>query len=753
MTDLARLVVRLEAQTAQYQKALETATGRLQRFQKDASGLISKVGGAFATYLTVGALISWSTKVLDSAEALANLSEASGVGVESLQKLQYAAMKNGVEAEQLGVALRKLNQTISEAAGNAKSEAAQAFAIMGIKITDASGRLLKADEVLARISDKFATYADGANKVALATATMGRTGDALIPTLNGGSAGLAAFSAELERTGALLSEDTVNAAKEFNDKLTELGTTIGGGLSAKIAEKLLPALNDLADSFTDSAEGAESLEQAAEFAANGLKILFSAAVIVTAIVNAIGRTLGAVAAAIVAVFEGDFDRAGQIIRDNYEDQSRAAENLQKRLKVIWREGGDDQIKEIKITAKRLQQEAPNLAASGVAQQVESGIKAAVQRLRDMNAQLGEQVATFGLGDAAATKYRLTIGSLSDEVAKAGKQGLVLRDSIIQQAQALEQLARAKEVATALGEVNAQIKDLQGNTAEAVLARFDQQNAELVKKLREDGNASGLEQLDTLRGLIEAQARYNLLTEQADRIQQDLADTEERIQNTRRVGAITDLEALQETEAARRKAADQLDAIYQAEKAISDVAGNPMLVDQTNKTAAAIDNLKSQTDLLAQSIESAFEDSASTAIADFVKGTISAGDAISKVLDDLANQLIELAAQNFIQGLFGGTGGGGGIGGFFAGLFGGGRASGGPVHPGMAYRVNENTPRSEWFVPDQSGHIVPSAAMGGGVQVSQHFVIQAPQGTVSRQTQMQVGAEAAKGLARANQRNN
>lgn len=56
------------------------------------------------------------------------------------------------------------------------------------------------------------------------------------------------------------------------------------------------------------------------------------------------------------------------------------------------------------------------------------------------------------------------------------------------------------------------------------------------------------------------------------------------------------------------------------------------------------------------------------------------------------------------------------------LFGGGRATGGPVVPGMFYRVNENTPRSEWFAPSMPGTIVTAAqaekvfadrAAGGG----------------------------------------
>jgi hypothetical protein len=45
-----------------------------------------------------------------------------------------------------------------------------------------------------------------------------------------------------------------------------------------------------------------------------------------------------------------------------------------------------------------------------------------------------------------------------------------------------------------------------------------------------------------------------------------------------------------------------------------------------------------------------------------------------------------------------------IGSAIGGLFGGGRALGGPVKAGVAYRVNENTPNSEIFVPQRDGWV-------------------------------------------------
>lgn len=102
---------------------------------------------------------------------------------------------------------------------------------------------------------------------------------------------------------------------------------------------------------------------------------------------------------------------------------------------------------------------------------------------------------------------------------------------------------------------------------------------------------------------------------------------------------------------------------------------------------------------------------------------------SNLADSFADKLIDKLKDDLASTLYDalkGTGGGGssGLSGFLSSigsLFGGGRALGGPVKAGMAYRVNENTPNSEFFVPSQPGSIVPanlgpSRSKGGVTQV-------------------------------------
>lgn len=755
MTDLASLVVRLEAQTAKYDENLEKATNQLRKFKSDQDSILGKFAAGIAAYFTVDAIKEWGKQVLETEGSLHNLSQATGISTESLSALQYGMRTTGVDAESSVVAIRKLNQAISEASGNAKSEAAAAFKAMGIAVKDSSGDVKTTETLLSEVAGKFSGYADGANKVALATQLFGKAGAELIPFLNSGPAGIAELTQQAREAGAVISGETAAAADEFSNKLERLKTTLIDGLGNRISSQLLPNLNSLADQLQTLLDKSTLLDTASQATTYAIKAFATGALATVTAFEKLGNAIGAVAASAVQFVQGNFEQAAQIWREGTADNLKMEEEYQKARTAIWKSGGDDVLAEVKITSSKIKEQAPNAAAFKAAGDAAAD---ALKKLKEMNEGLLEQVATFDQSDSAAVKYRLELGKLSDEVKAAGKPGQQLAAQIESTATALDHLKNAKEITEALKGVNAQIETLRGNTAQAAAISFDQQNAELVKKLRTEGNTAGQEQLDTLKQLIVAQAQFNDLQTQAEKIQSDLAIQEERIKNSQTTGAISELDAMGQISDARKQAATQLDDIYKKEQQIADASGNPALVENVKKFGAEIDNLKAQTDLLGQKFVGIFEDQLATDITDLATGAKSAKEAWSDFLTSVMNQLIEMTAKQLIQQAFGQTGsgssGGSGIAGyiseFFGAIYGGGRASGGPVSPGMAYQVNENTSRSEWFVPDQAGSIVPASSMGG-VTVKNTFVLPANQ-PVSIETQQQIATRTQTALMTARRRN-
>lgn len=114
----------------------------------------------------------------------------------------------------------------------------------------------------------------------------------------------------------------------------------------------------------------------------------------------------------------------------------------------------------------------------------------------------------------------------------------------------------------------------------------------------------------------------------------------------------------------------------------------------------------------------FGDAAVDALEDLIVNGAKAEDVIKRLAASLVKAALQAAllGQGPLAGIFGTAGTGGNMGGLF-GMFGSmfGRATGGPVNAGQAYRVGERGP--ETFVPTTPGRIVPAGRGGGGITVN------------------------------------
>ena len=155
---------------------------------------------------------------------------------------------------------------------------------------------------------------------------------------------------------------------------------------------------------------------------------------------------------------------------------------------------------------------------------------------------------------------------------------------------------------------------------------------------------------------------------------------------------------------------------------------------TDAERQAITDLVNATYLEQQAIEATneqmreFQDIAKSALQSFISDVIAGKDAteaLGNALGNIGNRLLSAG----LDGLFAGLGGGGGGGNIFSSLFGGGRATGGPVQAGRIYKVNENTPNSEYWMPSSDGVVMPKlpnaagGASGGGGFAMGDIIIQ------------------------------
>lgn len=185
-----------------------------------------------------GALINEVTKTTDE---IGKLSQSTGIATETLSTLRFVASQSGTSLDTIVSSLTRLTRNM-DSARRGTGEAAEAFDLLDINVTDAAGNLRDSEDVLLDIADSFAQLEDGAQKSALAVQLFGRQGTELIPFLNQGRDGIEALQQRARELGLEISTDTALAAAEFQDNLDELQSSVRG-LAESIIGDALPALN------------------------------------------------------------------------------------------------------------------------------------------------------------------------------------------------------------------------------------------------------------------------------------------------------------------------------------------------------------------------------------------------------------------------------------------------------------------------------------------------------------------------------
>lgn len=772
--DLANLVVTLELQSAKYQQGFDQATKRLEKFHKDTGESLKGIAELFAGYLSAEAILEFAKKTIEASSQLAEFSKSAGVSVEALSALQFAAKAGGVGTDELNTSLKKLNVAISDTAGGASSKAAVAFGLLGINVKNANGSLKDANQVFNEVADKFAKTEDGANKVAIAVALFGKAGQAMIPTLDKGSAGLKELADQAAAAGAVIDGPTAEAAKAFTEKLNVLKATLVDGLGATIEKKLLPVLNDLASQFLDTAHDGENLKVFAEQVTSGFRLLISGGLAVKQVFSELGDAIGGALAAVGAALKGNFAEAGRILDDQHARTVKSEAEFVKNLAGIWQTDGSKYVAAVDDTVGKTKKSLGSLAGALAAQAAMKELEAFVGTLQDEFVKLDQ-------GKVAATNYALSHGKLADALKLTGAAGKQLALDAISVATKIETQAITKQ----LEGLESQLKALSGDAAGAALDNFSKSVEQLERQLKDVGGATqanGQAIIDALKQATVYQQTFNTLQTQAARINADAAEKSQAVADAQANGALTTLQAEKQLQAIRADTIAQLQGIKNGEDSIAAAANNPALTQGAKAFGASLDHLKSQTDTLTTQIRGDLQNAFENDFLALETGAASFGQTFHKLAIDIQNDLLKIANKNLAESIFGGSGAGSSIPGMLAGLFGGGGggagagiastgaaavgadtgalassipafADGGILPANKIGLVGENGPE---LITGAAGgtNVIPNGqGLGSHLTVHNSFVIQSQNGQISRQSQQQVAAAAARSLGQANARNN
>ena len=199
--------------------------------EKGGEKMSSSTKWAVAAGLGVAALatgyVALVKTVINTGDEFIKMSQKTMMSVESLSALSYAAELSDVSNQTLQAGIIKLNDAMSEAADGTELYA-DAFAAIGVAVTDTEGSLRSTESVLMDVAERVSQLKDDGDKVNLVKAIFGKGGTELLPLLNSGKVGIAELTAEAERMGLVMTTETAKAAEQLNDDLTRLKRTVTG---------------------------------------------------------------------------------------------------------------------------------------------------------------------------------------------------------------------------------------------------------------------------------------------------------------------------------------------------------------------------------------------------------------------------------------------------------------------------------------------------------------------------------------------
>lgn len=235
--------VELYAQDNKLVRGLQAAERRLKAFGAGLTGVGTQllgVGSVLATPFAAAAKL-----FADMGSDLVDMSQRTGVSVEALSELGFAAEQSGADMETLEAGLRKMQKVVAEAAGGSK-QARDTLNDLGLTVADLKS--LSPDDQFKLLADRLGKVEDPAMRAALAMDVFGKSGTRLLPLMTDGADGIEKLQEKARALGLTISTEDAAAAEEFGDTLDVVWKVLKRGLFS-IGASLVPTLMDLANSI------------------------------------------------------------------------------------------------------------------------------------------------------------------------------------------------------------------------------------------------------------------------------------------------------------------------------------------------------------------------------------------------------------------------------------------------------------------------------------------------------------------------
>lgn len=238
-----------------YDNAQEDASGGAAAFADKLGelginmGALTMAGAVGMAVEGIKQLVGWLTDAIDAsreyADEIQTLSTNYGIATDALQEYQYMSDLIDTDVGTITSSISKLTKSMSQArSGN--QEMMDAFALLGVKITETDGSLRDADEVFQDIISSLNFMGDGTERDALTMQIFGKSALELNSIIAAGADGIDAYAEQARKMGYVLSDEDLAALGKLDDEFKMLDMQMDV-IKKRIAVELAPALISLAE--------------------------------------------------------------------------------------------------------------------------------------------------------------------------------------------------------------------------------------------------------------------------------------------------------------------------------------------------------------------------------------------------------------------------------------------------------------------------------------------------------------------------
>jgi lambda family phage tail tape measure protein len=616
MADIGSLVIKLAADTAEFQADLGRSARLLDKHASDMKASLQQVTGvartAFVVVIgttSVAALRDFVTQTLETSASLQGLAEQTGASATALSGFAPVATISGTAMDAIGGSLAKLSKGLAgvddETAG-----ATKALQFLGIRAKNASGNLRDPAEVMNDVALKLSEFEDGAGKTALAMELFGKSGASMLPFLKD-----LAENQDLNiRLTAQQIEEADNASKALARMKAETGFVAQTLVTAAIPSMTVLAqeLKQVLFGSDDAVGGIQRLRTDGSLTTWAQNTAYAIAVVIDAL-RGIGQTIKSVIGSFQAVW-ADIELAGTFLAGgeglnpfSEENRARLKAALDKRNAIV--EQANQNYVEL--------WDMP-LLADAVTKRFDDIRKGSDASNSETTAPMPRKRLNYSTATTAVTAS--AIAGIDSELKRL--QGLVDTESgILKDRQRIIDLyenqgylsfKEASDARLAAQQDFTQKLSALSSDEEAVLrkgletvAKTSQDKLKLEDKLLEIALKRQKLERDAQQSDLERQIRLpgeslKDLQEQASRGQAQLRASEEQIKTLRETGAISELDSLRRLGEARQESANQLATLAEQARALADAApGNEKLADALHKIEEAARQAADGAQLLTQ----------------------------------------------------------------------------------------------------------------------------------------------------------